>query len=111
MPQIWLKPVMPAQWSRSHAASRGQPLAAGPQKISRLVMKVADSWVNEGLTLLAEFQGAGSGPRRGFPMRYVMMAFTCVSLVLAAVSSAQAEKRMFIIANDADGYGVDRCLA
>ena len=26
-------------------------------------------------------------------------------------SAAQAERRMFIIANDADGYGVDRCLA
>ena len=26
-------------------------------------------------------------------------------------ASAQAERRMFIIANDADGYGVDRCLA
>ena len=25
--------------------------------------------------------------------------------------SAQAEKRIFIIANNADGYGVDRCLA
>jgi hypothetical protein len=26
-------------------------------------------------------------------------------------TAAQAERRMFIIANDADGYGVDRCLA
>jgi hypothetical protein len=25
--------------------------------------------------------------------------------------AAQAERRMFIIANDADGYGIDRCLA
>jgi hypothetical protein len=27
------------------------------------------------------------------------------------ISGAQAEKRIFIIANNADGYGVDRCLA
>ena len=27
------------------------------------------------------------------------------------VSAAQAERRMFIIANDGDGYGIDRCLA
>jgi len=27
------------------------------------------------------------------------------------VSSAEAEQRMFIVANDADGYGIDRCLA
>lgn len=32
-------------------------------------------------------------------------------LCLAFASTAQAEQRMFIIANDADGYGVDRCLA
>src|SRR5438046_5943200 len=41
-------------------------------------------------------------------MRYILAA-----LVLAAAfsSDAQAEKRTFIIANNADGYGVDRCLA
>ncbi|MBI3435761.1 MAG: hypothetical protein HY056_11895 [Proteobacteria bacterium] len=32
-------------------------------------------------------------------------------IALAALSTAQAEKRIFIIANNADGYGVDRCLA
>ena len=41
-------------------------------------------------------------------MRYMLAA-----LVLAAAfsSTAQAEKRTFIIANNSDGYGVDRCLA
>jgi hypothetical protein len=36
-----------------------------------------------------------------------------ISLVvlLCLAGTAQAERRMFIIANDADGYGVDRCLA
>jgi hypothetical protein len=36
------------------------------------------------------------------------------ALCLAAAlfsTAAQAEKRIFIIANNADGYGVDRCLA
>jgi hypothetical protein len=36
------------------------------------------------------------------------------ALCLAAVifsTAALAEKRIFIIANNADGYGVDRCLA
>jgi len=40
-------------------------------------------------------------------MRFVFAAFA----VLLSVVSAQAEKRIFIIANDSDGYGVDRCLA
>jgi hypothetical protein len=33
------------------------------------------------------------------------------ALCLCAAASAQAEQRMFVIANDASGYGVDRCLA
>jgi hypothetical protein len=32
-------------------------------------------------------------------------------MVLALASAQAAERRMFIIQNDADGYGVDRCLA
>ena len=34
-----------------------------------------------------------------------------IGLVLALASAPAAERRMFIIPNDADGYGVDRCLA
>jgi hypothetical protein len=30
---------------------------------------------------------------------------------MSAIVPAQAERRIFIIANDAGGYGVDRCLA
>lgn len=38
--------------------------------------------------------------------------FAGLTLLLCLASAAQAaERRMFIIANDADGYGVDRCLA
>src|SRR6266705_4450067 len=43
-----------------------------------------------------------------------MMRTVFGALCLAAVifsTAAQAEKRTFIIANNADGYGVDRCLA
>jgi hypothetical protein len=31
--------------------------------------------------------------------------------VVLSVSSAHAENRTFVLANDADGYGIDRCLA
>ena len=41
----------------------------------------------------------------------VLLAVLSVAAVLAALTPAQAEKRLFIIANNADGYGVDRCLA
>ncbi len=36
---------------------------------------------------------------------------TAVTLATLLASAAQAEKRIFIVANNADGYGVDRCLA
>ena len=41
-------------------------------------------------------------------MRFVFAAVACAVL---CVSAAHAEKRVFIIANSADGYGIDRCLA
>lgn len=42
-------------------------------------------------------------------MRFVA-ALTFAAVVTGSVT-AQAEKRIFIIANNSDGYGVDRCLA
>ena len=42
-------------------------------------------------------------------MRSLLASLTLA--VLLCASAAQAEKRIFIIANNADGYGVDRCLA
>ena len=43
-------------------------------------------------------------------MRSVIV-FGVLASVLLLVGPAQAESRVFIIANNADGYGVDRCLA
>lgn len=40
-----------------------------------------------------------------------LLAILIVVAIACAASAAQAEKRIFIIANEADGYGVDRCLA
>ena len=42
-------------------------------------------------------------------MRFVPALLACESL--AAATAASAETRVFIIANQADGYGVDQCLA
>ena len=42
-------------------------------------------------------------------MRYFPLALLCAFLLSAA--SASAETRVFIIANHADGYGIDQCLA
>jgi len=39
-----------------------------------------------------------------------LLAIASVAAVIG-IGSAHAEKRMFIIGNSPDGYGVDRCLA
>jgi hypothetical protein len=43
-------------------------------------------------------------------MRAALLSLAAL-IAMALVSPAQAERRMFIIANEADGYGIDRCLA
>ena len=42
-------------------------------------------------------------------MRSVSFAVTFIAVLLVA-TTALAERRMFIISSNADGYGVDRCL-
>jgi hypothetical protein len=42
-------------------------------------------------------------------MRSISVFLACV--FLAAASAASADSRVFIIANQSDGYGVDQCLA
>ncbi|MEN3290314.1 MAG: hypothetical protein V7634_4614 [Bradyrhizobium sp.] len=54
-------------------------------------------------------------PLRGFlrndrcTMRFPPALLACVLVVIA--TAASAESRVFIIANESDGYGVDQCLA
>ena len=43
-------------------------------------------------------------------MRTLLVSLTAF-LCLGLATAAQAERRMFIIANNPDGYGIDRCLA
>jgi hypothetical protein len=44
-------------------------------------------------------------------MRRTLMMLTLVVASAAGLAPALAEKHVFIIANNPDGYGVDRCLA
>lgn len=41
----------------------------------------------------------------------VIFAVLAFALAVLGATAAHAERRMFIIANNASGYGVDRCLA
>ncbi len=40
----------------------------------------------------------------------VLPAAIALAAVLMSAAGAQAERRLFIVANNPDGYGVDRCL-
>jgi hypothetical protein len=62
------------------------------------------------LTIWA-YSGTGSSSfcPRCFFMRSLLALMSCASIL--AASSALAETRVFIIPNQADGYGVDQCLA
>ena len=40
-----------------------------------------------------------------------IFAILAVATAALSVTPASAERRMFIVANNANGYGVDRCLA
>ena len=45
-------------------------------------------------------------------MRVPSCAIATIAIVMIGTAvSARAENRTFVIANNADGYGVDRCLA
>jgi hypothetical protein len=44
-------------------------------------------------------------------MRSFLAMLVLAGIAFAGTTSAQAEKRVFIISNQADAYGVDRCLA
>ena len=43
-------------------------------------------------------------------MRSLLIGFAAF-LGIGLMTAAQAERRMFFIANDGDGYGIDQCLA
>jgi hypothetical protein len=40
-----------------------------------------------------------------------MFAAAVLAALVCGTGVAQAEKRVFIVANNGDGYGIDRCLA
>jgi len=64
--------------------------------------------INDFARILAMGAGACATNYRALHMRTVPVA---LAALLCLATPAKAERRMFIVANDADGYGIDRCLA
>lgn len=81
-------------------------------RATTIVATAAAKPVNAALILLAAF--SPSSPLMPVwiePFMRALLMALCIATVLGGITAAQAEKRIFIIANNADGYGVDRCLA
>ena len=62
------------------------------------------------LTFSGSFPEFGAIDGGLIPMRHLFAALA-FAMVLGGSVEAQAEKRVFIIANNSDGYGIDRCLS
>jgi hypothetical protein len=85
--------------------------AGGPVKSREMARNFRDQ-VNGTLTNSFAFWRTGSisiQQRQVPPMRSVFAALALVTLL--GTASAHAERRIFVVANNADDYGVDRCLA
>jgi len=98
--------------SRRHEPRSPNTLKSAPRRrVTRAAAGVKPN-LNPAVAFLT--CGSARGPGRvmasGCFMRFVIAAAASVAVLLSA-ASAQAEKQLFIVANNPDGYGIDRCLA
>lgn len=91
--------------SRSRRNPRKIQQKFDDQGATRKVKRSLTIWL-----ALLESAPAGASKSRAPVVRTLLVNFVAL-LCLGLATSAQAERRIFVIANDADGYGVDRCLA
>jgi hypothetical protein len=101
MPQMARKPFMPPPW-----ASPGDAVKVAERQFSAM-NPPRRAWL-----IIINVLGLlnGSNPLIDRCSMRSTSAFLACAFLLAA-SAASAESRVFIIANQADGYGVDQCLA
>ena len=97
MPQIVVRLVM------------ARTMVEGGYYVKTAAFEPRISAVNAGLTEPSHPPGVIAGRRLGDFMR-IMVAAAAMAAVLLGAGSASAEKRLFIVANNPDAYGVDRCL-
>jgi hypothetical protein len=76
-------------------------------RIVRLVIKL----LSFSLTISPSCRLDADRKQRSDPMRSLLVSCVVAFALFGGFAPAQAEKRIFIIANNPDGYGVDRCLA
>ena len=82
--------------------------AAGPQKSPFAPSSpAAEPWLI--IIYISRLSSSKQSLLSGASMRSISTLLACVSLL--AGSAAWADSRVFIISNQADGYGVDQCLA
>jgi hypothetical protein len=105
MPQMVVGPFMAGTMIEDRFCVKAPPAGARARAVNAGLTPPSHCSAAKG----PEFAGVLT-PFWGNFMRFVIAA-AALATVLFGAASAQAEKRIFIIANNADGYGVDRCLA
>src|SRR4029078_12258753 len=64
------------------------------------------------LTAFSQLTAGAASVRLSLPGNFMRTALIgLAALLFLAPAIANAEQHMFLVANDADGYGIDRCLA
>jgi hypothetical protein len=105
MPRFWLRPFIAAHNDELVARRQGKAFTARAT--------TAKITVNRPLRVFAQSAWpSGAGKSAALVGLVSMRALLAALVVLFCFAgTAQAEWRMFVVANDADDYGIDRCLA
>src|ERR1700742_165486 len=105
MPQMARKPFMKSPWASPPEGSRGR--SKEPQK-SRVRPSIA---CHPRLIIIytTRLSWSAVSSLSDISMRLTSTFLTCAFILTG--SAAWADSRIFIVANQPDGYGVDQCLA
>ncbi len=104
-PTIGLALAHSASCIRRESLAHARSVRARISAVNEALTPSSHSWSLQ----VPEVYGARRRRFGGSMRSIIAVAVFAASLVSA--SAAQAERRVFIIANNGDGYGIDRCLA
>jgi hypothetical protein len=105
--------ALPKCHARRRNAGRAQIAIAGAAEIMKLIHEdgtgAPRTYLTNSQRMRRSFRGRGTSQQEERAMRVLLAVSGFVSALVFAVP-AQTETRVFIVASNADGYGVDRCL-
>jgi hypothetical protein len=105
--------ALPKCHARRRNRSQGEFAIAGAGEIMKLNRRAGPgaprTYLTKSQRVRRSFRGRGKSQQDERSMRVLIAVGAIVGAIACAVP-AQTETRVFIVASNADGYGVDRCL-